>query len=162
MFVIQKFLNVRATADAANWFADNINLMVEGLQLYEENLGDPDFNDRVTAATQLWPTLMLNFVKKSPPQWPGQAEFLDQHGFSSLTFETDYYTNDNGISIEWLVRLCTEYFVSGFVRNCRAMDKEGDPRGREGLKALTQKIDDIFEAKNVLRFIRTVEKHYLG
>lgn len=121
-FGFQKFLNVRAVRSAAKWFANNIKIADDHLLITKKlNAGEYP-GDELQALTLSMPELIQIFLQKSPPAWPGQIEVLRELGIEKdILHSMQYQITMFGFDPEIIEKLCIDYYVNGFVSNCRQL-----------------------------------------
>lgn len=155
-FAFQKFLNVRAVRSAARWFANNIKLADDHLKITQK-LNSGEFpGDELKALRQTMPQLIQIFLQKSPPVWPGQNDVLMELGIKGDVLQSmQYQITMFGFDPEIIQKLCIDYYVNGFVRNCRELViNNGNHSAAYALKAMYDEYDDTMSAVGVSKLIK--------
>ena len=159
-FGFQKFLNVRAVRSAAQWFANNIKIADEHLQITKKLKAGEYPGDELDALKQMMPQLIQIFIQKSPPTWPGQNEVLLELGIEGdIIHSMQYQITMFGFDPEIIQKLCIDYYVNGFVRNCRDLViNKGNHSAAYALKAMYDEYDHAISSAGVSELISRLKR----
>lgn len=102
------------------------------------------------------PQLIQIFLQKSPPVWPGQNDVLMELGIKGDVLQSmQYQITMFGFDPEIIQKLCIDYYVNGFVRNCRELViNNGNHSAAYALKAMYDEYDDTMSAVGVSKLIK--------
>jgi hypothetical protein len=149
IYLVSRFFAVRASRDAASFFA---KLIVTARQIATSN----GLHSSSGLAQECFPLLVQKFIEQSPPTWPGQKTYLQDNHLLNTHDELVPERLFSVLSIctyrSLIINLCTTYFCSGFVRQCMALEAQGDPRGQRGLATLQVQVTRVFNDHGLNEF----------
>jgi hypothetical protein len=159
-FAFQKFLNVRAVRSAAQWFANNFKIADGHLQITKKLEAGEYPSDELDSLKHMMPQLIQIFLQKSPPVWPGQNEVLMELGIKEDILQSmQYKIIMFGFDPEIIQKLCVDYYVNGFVRNCRDLViNKGNYSAAYALKAMYDEYDHVISNAGVNELIKHLKR----
>ena len=165
IFITEKFFSNRAARDAAKFFAECLSVLESKLDL--TNAANENDIHKWANAAALFPQLVLEFLKKSPPVWPGQEDVLISKGLCDKGLSPSHlYQFFYSLHIteyeKLIVSLCSEYFCNAFYLNCTNREKNGDFKGTIGKADMTLAIEKVFEASGTNTFFHKMSAALTG
>jgi len=160
LFAVQKFITSKAVREAARWFGESLRILEEEIEFVAKIERGDDVTTEAEALYFLLPKLFQTFIQKSPPKWPGQHKLLDDIGFPNGEPPPDIVDLLLETPAEFVHDFCITYYVNAFVRNCRAMTANGDPRGAAAINELKKIVDDELSKLGVQKFLLIVASHF--
>jgi hypothetical protein len=160
LFGIQKSLSLRAVCEAAQWFGKCIQASEEELKIVQKSQNNEDIVDAIDGFMSAFPKLFEMFIQKSPPRWPGQNEILESLGFIRGRAGSDLNDFMENHPLKLVQDFCIDYYVNGFVRTCRQMEIEGNPKGEATYNELVSACNAELRKYNAKEFLSLIEDHF--
>lgn len=158
LYSIQKFLATRASKSAAKWFASTLRILQKELGLYSVSTPSNP-NEGFSIFKDTFPSLIREFLKQSPPTWPGQPEVLERLELGSRLDFTFKIIPEKSYR-EKIVQLCTVYYCNAFYTTCEHAEAAGLSKGTDGIVALLEAVDEVFAKEGTNDFFKLFEAEF--
>jgi hypothetical protein len=156
LFSAQKFLATKASASAATWFATSFQILHTQLKLHSSGENAFESSD----VLKVFPVIIKDFLKKSPPTWPGQMEVLKNISMMGDLMDLWFSMVPVDAYKGKIVELCTMYYCNAFYRNCDALEADGSPKGALGKAALESAVEAVFSKQGTNDFFKLLEAEW--